>query len=53
MLRTNWALYNTAERESGLFILKVVDHVWLSELSKGLPAYFSNVLVKTMLYKLQ
>ena len=46
-------VYNTAERESGLFILKVVDNVWLSGLLKGLPAYFSNMLTKTMLYKLQ
>ena len=42
-----------AERESGHFILKVVDRVWLSELSKGLPTYFSDVLSKTMLDKLQ
>ena len=32
LLRTDWAVYNTAERKSGIFILKVVDHVWLSEL---------------------
>ena len=38
-LRTDWAVYNTAKRESGRFILKVVNHVWLSELSKGLPTY--------------
>ena len=48
-LRTDWVVYNTAERKSGLFILKVVDHVWLSELSKVLLTYFSNVLAKTML----
>ena len=35
--RTNWAAYNTAQRESGHFILKVVDRVWLASLSKGLP----------------
>ena len=50
---TDWVVYNTAERESGLFILKVVDNVWLSELSKGLPTYFSDMLAKTMLVKLQ
>ena len=53
MLRTDWVVYNTAERESGLFILKVVENVWLSGLSKGLPTYFSDVLAKTMLDKLQ
>ena len=53
MLRTNWAVYNTAERESGLFILKVVEHVWLSEISKGLPMYFSKFLAKTMLDNIQ
>ena len=47
------ALYNMAERESGLFILKVVDRVWLSSLSHGLPTYFSDVLAKTMLNKFQ
>ena len=26
-LRNNWTVYSTAKRESGLFILKVVDHV--------------------------
>ena len=52
-LRTDWAVYNTAKRESGLFILKVVAHVWLSELSKGLWTYFSDMLAKTMLDKLQ
>ena len=52
-LRTDWAVYNTAEHESGCFILKVVDHVWLSELLKGLQTYFSDVIAKTMLYKLQ
>ena len=36
-LRTNWAVYNTAERKSGRFILRVFDHVWLLELLKGLP----------------
>ena len=51
--RSDWALYNTAERESGLFILKVVDRVWLSSLSQGLPTYFSDVFAKTMLDKLQ
>ena len=45
--------YNTAEREIGLFNLKVVNHIWLSELSKGLPMYFSDVLAKTILDKLQ
>ena len=53
MLRTDWAVYNTAERKRSLFILKVVDHVWLPELSKGLQTYFSGVLAKTMLDKLQ
>ena len=52
-LRTDCAVYNTAERDSGRFILKVGDHVFLSELSKGLLDYFSNVLAKTMLDKLQ
>ena len=52
-LRTDWAVYNTSERKSGRFILKVVDHVWLLELSKGILTYFSDVLAKTMLDKLQ
>ena len=52
-LRTDWAVYNTTKRESGRFVLRVVDHVWLSELSKGLPTYFSDVLAKTMLDNLQ
>ena len=52
-LRTDWAVYNTAKRENGQFILKVVDNVWLPGLSKGLPTYYSNVLAKTMLDKLQ
>ena len=51
-LRNNWAVYNRTKFKSGLFILKVVDHVCLSELSKGLLTYFSNVLAKTMLDKL-
>ena len=50
-LQTNWAVYNIAERKSDCFILKVVDHVWLSELSKGIPKYLSDVLAKTMLDK--
>ena len=33
--------------------MKVVNHVWLSELLKGLPTYFSDVLAKTMLDKIQ
>ena len=41
-----------AERESGLFIPKVVDHVLLSEISKGPSKYFSNMLAKTMPDKL-
>ena len=52
-IRNDWAVYNMAEHESGLFILKVVAHVWLSELSKGLSTYFSDMLAKTMLDKLQ
>ena len=52
LLQTNWAAYNTAERKSGRFTLKLVDHVCLLELSKGLPTYFSDVLAKTMLEKL-
>ena len=53
LLQTNWAVYNKAERESGRFILKVVNHVWLSEVLKGSPTYFSDVLAKTMLENLQ
>ena len=52
-LRTDWVVYNTSKHESGLFILKVVDHTWLSELPKGLLTYFSDVLAKTILDKLQ
>ena len=52
-LRTDWAVYNTAERKSGLFILKVLGNVWLSGLPKGLLTYFSDVPTKTMLDKLQ
>ena len=51
--RTDWALYNCAQRNSGHFILKVVDRVWLAALSKGLPTYFADVLAKEMLDKLQ
>ena len=40
-LRTDWAVYNAAESKSGLLILKVINNVWLSRLSKGLPTYFS------------
>ena len=52
-LQTDWAFYNTVKRESGRFILKAVDPVWLSELSKGIQTYFSDVLTKEMLDKLQ
>ena len=30
-LQTYWAVYNTAERKSVRFILKVADHVWMSK----------------------
>ena len=49
MLRTDWAVYNTAEREIGLFILKVVNHVCLLELLKGPLTYFYDMLANTML----
>ena len=52
-LRTEWAVYNTSGRKRGLFILKVVDHVWLLELSKAPLTHFSDVLTKTMMDKLQ
>ena len=46
-------MYNTAEHEIGLFILKVVYHVCLLELLKGPLTYFSDMLAKTMLDKIQ
>ena len=46
-------MYNTAERKSGLFILKVINKVWLSGLWKGLLMYFSDLLAKMMFDKLQ
>ena len=36
-LQADWVVYNMAKRKIGRFILKVVDHVWLSKFSKGLP----------------
>ena len=52
-LRTDWTVYNTAKRKSRLFVLKVFDHVWLLEISKGLLTYFSDVLSRTMLDNIQ
>ena len=46
-------LYDTAERETGLFILWAVDNVWLSNISKRIPTYYSEVFAKTMLDHLQ
>ena len=48
-LLADWGLYDTAESETGLFILWADDDIWLSELLKGMPTYYSEVFAKTML----
>ena len=52
-LLSDWGLYDTAERDTGLFILWEVDDFWLSDISKGIPTYYSEVFAMTMLEHLQ
>ena len=49
----DWEIYNVAESKANRFIFQVVADVWISQISKGTPTFYTKRKTKDLLDQLQ